>query len=55
LADHFEGGALGKRHDDKSDLFRWEFASIGGLKARMARLVHVDIVGGVSARRSNVD
>jgi CRISPR-associated endonuclease Csn1 len=55
LADHFEGGALGKRHDDKSDLFRWEFASIGGLKARMARLLHVDIVGGVSARRSNVD
>jgi CRISPR-associated endonuclease Csn1 len=55
LADHFEGGALGRRHDDKSDLFRWEFANIGGLKARGARLVHVDILGAVSARRSNVE
>lgn len=55
LAEHFEGGALAKRHDDKEDLFRWEFANIAGLKSRNARLVHVDILGNVSRRRSNVD
>lgn len=55
LADHFEGGALGKRHDDRSDLFRWEFANIGGLKARRARLVHVDILGKISVQPSNVE
>lgn len=54
LAEHFEAGALGKRHDAKDDLFRWEFANIGGLKARKARLVHVDILGNVTSRRSNV-
>ena len=54
LAEHFEGGALGKRHDDKADLFRWDFASIGGLKRRNARLVHVDILGKVCDRPSNV-
>lgn len=55
LAEHFEGGALGKRHDSKDDLFRWEFANIGGLKARKARLVHVDILGSASKRPSNVE
>lgn len=54
LAEHFEAGALGKRHDDKGDLFRWEFASIGGLKARKARLVHVDVLGAVAVRPSNI-
>jgi CRISPR-associated endonuclease Csn1 len=55
LAEHFEGGALGKRHDDKGDLFRWEFANIGGLKGRKARLVHVDILGDIKRRPSNID
>lgn len=55
LAEHFEGGELGKRHDAKDDLFRWEFANIGGLKARNAKLVHVDILGRPCKRRSNID
>ncbi len=54
LAEHFEAGSLSKRHDDKGDLFRWEFANIGGLKARKARLVHVDILGMVRRQPSNV-
>lgn len=54
LAEHFEGGSLGKRHNDGNDLFRWDFASVSSLKARKARLVHVDILGKVSVRRSNV-
>jgi hypothetical protein len=53
LAEHLEGGALRKRHDDTTDLFRWDFASIGGLKGRKARLVHVDILGNVCERPSN--
>ena len=36
LAAHNEGGELQKRHDDKDDLFRWDFANIGGLKKRNA-------------------
>lgn len=55
LAEHFEGGALAKRHDDKEDLFRWEFANIGGLKARKARLVHVDVLGHITMRLSNIE
>lgn len=53
LAEHFEGGSLGKRHDDEGDLFRWDLASIGVLKDRNARLVHVDILGAVKPCRSN--
>ena len=34
LAPHNEGGALGKRHDDKAEPFRWDFASIGGMKGK---------------------
>ncbi len=54
LAQHFEGGQLGKRHDDSADMFRWDFASIGSLKARNARAVHIDILGQVHNRRSNI-
>ena len=54
LAEHFEGGALGKRDPDKDDLFKWDLATIGSLKARQARLVHIDILGNVVERRSNV-
>lgn len=55
LAPHNEGGELGKRHDDKEDLFRWDFANIGGLKKRNARKVHVDEIGIRSLTRSNAD
>ncbi len=34
LAPHEEGGELAKRHDDKEDPFRWDFANIGKLKTR---------------------
>jgi CRISPR-associated endonuclease Csn1 len=53
LAPHNEGGALGKRHDDKEDPFRWDFANIGGLKARNAEKVKIDAVGRTTAVRSN--
>ncbi len=54
LAEHFEGGQLQSRHNATDDLFRWDFANIGGLKARKARLVHVDILGDPLLRPSNV-
>lgn len=54
LAEHFEGGQLQPRHDDPHDLFRWEFATIGKLKSRKARLVHIDIIGKVQNRKTNV-
>lgn len=54
LAPHNEGGALGKRHDDKEDPFRWDFASISGLKGRNAKKVRIDAVGRVRQSRSNV-
>ncbi len=53
LAGHNEGGALQKRHDDKEDLFRWDFANIGGLKKRNARRVRVDAIGQVATAKSN--
>lgn len=53
LAAHNEGGDLQKRHDDKDDLFRWDFANIGGLKKRNARKVKVDEVGRVRRPDSN--
>ncbi len=45
LVAHTDAGDFQKRHDDKSDPFRWYFASFGKLKARKARLVHVDETG----------
>lgn len=55
LAPHNEGGALGKRHDNKDDPFRWDFANIGSLKRRHARKVSVNALGKVVAMRSNVN
>ncbi len=54
LAEHFEGGKLASRHADHNDLFRWNFASIGKLKERGARAVHIDILGQMHYRPSNV-
>lgn len=54
LALHTEGGALQKRHDDKDDPFRWDFANIGGLKKRNARKVKVGVAGRQRYERSNV-
>ena len=53
LASHNEGGELGKRHDDKDDPFRWDFANIGGLKKRNARKVSIDEIGRLRLCRSN--
>ena len=47
LAEHFEAGKLQQRHDDKEDIYRWDFANFGKLKDRAARLVHVDEAGRV--------
>ncbi len=54
LAAHNEGGKLQERHEDKDDLFRWDFANIGGLKGRNARKVRVDEIGHAHPARSNV-
>ena len=54
LAPHNQGGELAKRHDDKEDLFRWDFANIGGLKGRNARKVAVDEAGSVRTVPSNI-
>ncbi|HVZ05632.1 type II CRISPR RNA-guided endonuclease Cas9 [Hyphomicrobium sp.] len=54
LAPHYEGGELGKRHDDKDDLFRWDFAGIAELTKRNARKVQVNDVGKTRRVRSNV-
>jgi CRISPR-associated endonuclease Csn1 len=54
LAPHTEGGALQKRHDDKDDPFRWDFANIGGLKKRNARKVKVDEIGRTRSCPTNV-
>jgi CRISPR-associated endonuclease Csn1 len=54
LAAHNEGGELQKRHDDKDDLFRWDFANIGGLKKRNARKVRVHETGKFVFERSNI-
>lgn len=54
LAEHYEGGVLRQRNHDARDAFRWEYASIRGLQGRGARLVHIDIVGNVFERPSNV-
>ena len=54
LAAHNEGGELKKRHVDKNDLFRWDFASISSLKNRNARRVIVNEIGRVRDKRSNI-
>jgi CRISPR-associated endonuclease Csn1 len=51
LAGHFDGGNLKKRHDDQEDPFRWDLASISGLKERRAVKRSVNEIGG-STRRS---
>lgn len=53
LASHNEGGELSKRHDDKDDLFRWDFANIGGLKGRKARKVAINELGTHKFSKSN--
>jgi len=53
LACHNEAGELQKRHDDKNDLFRWDFANIGGLKKRNARKVKIDELGRITLAKSN--
>jgi CRISPR-associated endonuclease Csn1 len=53
LAPHNEGGELGKRHDDKDDLFRWDFANIGGLKKRNARRAEINEIGQLKYHKSN--
>lgn len=53
LAQHNEGGELGKRHDNKDDLFRWDFANISGLKARKARKVAINEIGFLWYGKSN--
>jgi CRISPR-associated endonuclease Csn1 len=45
LADHFEGGALKKRHDDKDDPFRYLEKSAGTLIGMGLRKVGVDEIG----------
>ena len=55
LAAHNEGGELQKRHDDKDDLFRWDFANIGGLKKRNTRKVRIDEIGSAHRQKSNID
>jgi CRISPR-associated endonuclease Csn1 len=53
LAAHNEAGALGKRHDDKADPFRWDFANIAGMKARVAKKLQINSVGQVYTAKSN--
>lgn len=40
-----EGGDLSKRHDDKDDSFRWDFATISKMKHRRARRVRFTPAG----------
>lgn len=48
LAEHHEAGNLQKRHADKDDPFRWDFANIGKLKSRRARRIHIGHTGRVT-------
>ena len=47
LCDLKEAGTLNKRHHDKGDDFRWDFANIPRLKLRRARRVRIDELGRV--------
>lgn len=53
LVPHNEGGDYPKRHDDKDDLFRWDYAAIAGLKARRCVAIRVDETGSRIARPAN--
>ncbi|MCH9809488.1 MAG: type II CRISPR RNA-guided endonuclease Cas9 [Alphaproteobacteria bacterium] len=53
LAEHFEGGQLDKRKT--AGEFNWMFRSFEVLRKNNARLVHVDILGKVLAKNSNID
>ena len=48
LADHFEGGALKARHQDREDQFRYFSTSFSKLKNYRARKISVDVMGRVS-------
>lgn len=45
LVGHNEAGDFQKRHDEREDAFRWDFANIGGMRGRNARRVAVDELG----------
>jgi CRISPR-associated endonuclease Csn1 len=45
LAGNCEAGSLQDRHDDGSDPFRWDLASVGSFQGRKARKVKVDFTG----------
>ncbi|PWB79279.1 MAG: type II CRISPR RNA-guided endonuclease Cas9, partial [Methylocystaceae bacterium] len=47
LVGHNEAGELQKRHDDPDDPFRWDFANIGGMRARNAQKIEIDELGRV--------
>jgi len=47
LAGLNEAGVLSKRHADKEDDFRWDFANVSKLKLRRARRVRIDELGKV--------
>lgn len=54
LAPHNEGGDLARRHSDEDDSFRWDFANIGGLRGRKARMLNVDEIGRLRSARTNI-
>jgi CRISPR-associated endonuclease Csn1 len=54
LVRHNDAGDFQKRHDEKDDLFRWDFANIAKLKERGAVAIRVDETGRVTQKRSNV-
>lgn len=50
LAQNSEGGELAKRHDDKDDSFRWDFANIGKLKTRACVRVQISEIGKINSQ-----
>ena len=54
LVPHNEGGDYQKRHDDPDDSFRWDLASISGLKDRRCVAVRVDAIGRITKKSSNI-
>lgn len=53
LVPHNEGGKLDERHNDPDDSFRWDLASISGLKSRNCVAVRIDAVGRKQLMKSN--
>jgi len=45
LANHNEGGEFAKRHEDRNDPFRWDFATIARLSERICRPFKGDELG----------